>query len=116
MTWPNVVNALIGLWFVIAPFVLGYSGQTGAMWTSIVGGAILFVLGGWAALDENTRRQRWVQYVNGLVGIWFVLFPFVFALSATPAILWTSLIGGIVALVLSAWLAFGVLAKEQPAR
>jgi ABC-type antimicrobial peptide transport system permease subunit len=57
-----------------------------------------------------------VQYVNGLVGIWFVLFPFVFALSATPAILWTSLIGGIVALVLSAWLAFGVLAKEQPAR
>jgi VIT1/CCC1 family predicted Fe2+/Mn2+ transporter len=46
MTWPNVVNALIGLWFVIAPFVLGYSGQTGAMWTSIVGGAILFVLGG----------------------------------------------------------------------
>jgi uncharacterized membrane protein YdcZ (DUF606 family) len=116
MMWANVVNALIGLWFAIAPFVLHYQEPTVAMWTSIVGGLILLVLAGWAVFDESARKQKWIQYVNGLVGIWFIIFPFAFGFTGLLNILWTSLIGGALALVLSAWLAFGVLAKEAPTR
>lgn len=116
MVWANVVNALLGIWFIIAPFVLAFQDHPNAMWTSIVGGIILLILAGWAVLDETARKQKWIQYVNGLVGIWFILFPFVYAMTGTPVVLWTSLIGGAVALVLSAWLAFGVLAREVPAR
>jgi hypothetical protein len=116
MLWPNVVNAIVGVWFIIAPFVVQYRDLANAMWTSIIGGLLLLVLAGWAALNEDARKQKWIQYVNGLVGIWFIIFPFVFALSDKPAILWTSLIGGAVALVLSAWLAFSVLPREVSAR
>jgi uncharacterized integral membrane protein len=116
MMWANVVNALVGLWFIIAPFAMAYQDTPNAMWTSIVGGLILLILAGYAVLNEPARKQKWIQYVNGLVGIWFILFPFVHTMSARPGILWTSLIGGALALVLSAWLAFSVLAKEVPAR
>ncbi|MCL6551761.1 MAG: SPW repeat protein [Firmicutes bacterium] len=115
MVWANVVNALVGIWFIIAPFVLAYSDQRAAMWLSLLGGAILLVLAGWAVVNEAARKQRWVQYVNGLVGIWFIIFPFVFALTTRPNVTWTSVVGGLIALVLSAWLAFSVLPKEAHA-
>ncbi len=112
MVWANVVNALVGIWFIIAPFVLAYSDQRAALWLSVLGGAILLVLAGWAVVNEAARKQRWIQYVNGLVGIWFIIFPYVFALTARPNVTWTSVVGGLIALVLSAWLAFSVLPKE----
>lgn len=115
MIWANVVNALVGIWFIIAPFVLTYTDHRAALWLSIVGGAILLVLAGWALLDEKVRKQRWVQFVNGLVAIWFIIFPYVLALDTRPNVAWTSVVGGLIVLALSAWLAFGVLPKEAHA-
>jgi hypothetical protein len=116
MVWANVVNAVVGLWFILAPFVLRFSDRTTPMWLSILGGAILLILAGWAALSESARRQTWIQYVNGLVGIWFIAFPYVYRLGEVAHVPWTSVVGGLIALVLSAWLAFSVLPKEARAK
>jgi hypothetical protein len=67
----NWLNFLIGLWFIAAPFVLGLQHMQAVMATSIVGGLILVILGAWAATNEDARRKAWIQYVNGLVGVWF---------------------------------------------
>lgn len=116
MTWANWVVALIGVWFVIAPFVLGFQAAQAQMVTSIIGGLILLLLGGWAALNEEARRKLWIQYVNGLVGIWFVIAPWVLRFADRPGEMWTSLLGGLVTVVLCAWLAFSVLPRELAAR
>jgi len=116
MLWANVVNALVGIWFIIAPFVLKFSDRPAPMWASIIGGAVLLVLAGWAVFDEKARHQTWIQYINGLVGIWFIIFSYVYTEVAGVAYLrWTTIVGGLIALVLSAWLAFGVLPKEAHA-
>jgi len=116
MVWANVVNAVLGLWFVVAPFALGFRDRPGPMWASIIGGAVLFVLAGWAALDKRIRLQAWVQYVNGLAGIWFIIFTYVFAdVAGIAHVRWTTVLGGLIALALSAWLAFGALPKEAKA-
>ncbi|SRR5579871_502621 len=114
MLWQNVVNALIGIWFIIAPFSLGFVANASEMWTSIVGGAILLVLAGAAALNEAARRQTWIQYVNGLVGIWFIVAPWFVSFANRAADMYSSLIGGIIVLVLSAWLAFKGLPRTEP--
>ena len=44
MRWANVINALLGIWFIIAPFVLKYDDMRYAVYASIVGGALLLVL------------------------------------------------------------------------
>lgn len=116
MVWANGVNALLGIWFIIAPFVLGFGNRPAAMWASIIGGAVLLILAGWAVFDEKMRHQAWVQYVNGLVGIWFIIFTYVYADVAGVAHLrWTTIAGGLVAAVLCAWLVFSVLPGEARA-
>ena len=112
MVWANVVNALLGIWFIIAPFVLRFSDRPNIMWLSIIGGAILLLLAGWCVLDGGARRQTWIQYVNGLVGLWFIIFPYVYPLGAVQNLQWTSIVGGLVVVVLSAWLAFSIIPRE----
>lgn len=115
MMWANVVNALVGIWFIIAPFALRFSDRPYPMWLSIIGGAILLILAGWAVLDEKARHATWIQYVNGLVGIWFIIFPYVYALGDVANLRWTSIVGGLIALVLSGWLVLSVLPREARA-
>lgn len=113
MVWANVANAVLGIWFIIAPFVQQFSDRPGAMWASIIGGAVLLVLAGWAVIDEKAGRATWIQYVNGLVGIWFIIFTYVYAETATIGhVRWTTIVGGLIAVVLCAWLAFSVLPKQ----
>jgi len=47
------VNAVIGLWLIVAPFVLSYTKVTAAMWNDIIVGIIVVVLGAWAALTAK---------------------------------------------------------------
>lgn len=103
MVWRNIVNGVIGIWFIISPYVLGYTGDAGRTWTSIIGGIILLVLAGSAAFNGRVRQQSWIQYVDGLVGIWFIIAPWVLLFTTKRADFWTSLVLGIIALILSAW-------------
>ncbi len=110
--WANVINALLGIWFIIAPFVLRFNDRPTPMWLSVIGGVILLILAGWAVLSESARKQTWIQYVNGLVGLWFIIFPYVYALGDVVNLKWTSVAGGLIVLILSGWLAFSVIPKE----
>ncbi len=73
----NLLAALIGLWFVGAPWILGFSGHSGALWGSMGAGFLelvfsLLALGkiGWGSW------QHWIAF---LAGVWFMMLPFVFS-------------------------------------
>jgi hypothetical protein len=103
MVWQNVVNALIGIWFIIAAAVLPFPNDAAMSWTSVIGGVILLILAGSSALSEGARRQSWLQIVDGLVGIWFIIAPWALSFAKQPGDFWTSLILGIVVVFLSIW-------------
>jgi hypothetical protein len=48
------INVAVGIWLIIAPFVLGYSIVTIAMWNAIIVGAVIAALEIWAALSIRT--------------------------------------------------------------
>ncbi len=54
----NWINAVLGLWLVIAPFVLSYSSAAAAMWNDIIIGLVALVLGVWAALAVGSHGQQ----------------------------------------------------------
>ena len=54
----NWINAALGLWLVIAPFVLSYSNAAAAMWNDIIIGLAALVLGAWAALTVGSHGQQ----------------------------------------------------------
>jgi hypothetical protein len=111
--WAKVVNALLGIWFVVAPFVLGFGSDRGAAAGGIVGGAILFLAALWAL--RSTVYQRMLSSLMGLIGIWFLVFPFIFKIHEVRHITGTSVAGGLIALVLGIWLASASAPREAHA-
>lgn len=90
------LTGLLGVVLIAAPFVLGYSTDTAALWTSL---GIGFALTGasvfeWAAEGE----QRWEYWVLGLAGAAAVVAPFMLGFSFMTASAWTMMIAGFIAL------------------
>jgi hypothetical protein len=43
------INAILGLWLLASPFVLGYSATRIIVWNDAIVGIVILVLAGWAA-------------------------------------------------------------------
>jgi hypothetical protein len=96
---------LVGAWEVIAPFVLGYTMATGALWDAIILGIGLIIFAGWAALSNEISTIRGLNWINVILGVWLILAPFIIGYTSFAAALWNDIIVGIVAVVLAGWAA-----------
>ena len=52
------MTALFGVWTAIAPWVLGFTGLTFALWTHVVVGVLVAGLAAWALLADQSEAQR----------------------------------------------------------
>jgi hypothetical protein len=91
------LNVLAGIWLIISPFVLGYSGAD-ATWNPIVFGAIVAVFA--AARAAGAYRAAWLSWLNMAIGVW--LFISAFWLAQTARASWNVGIMGIVVFILGA--------------
>jgi len=94
-------TGILGLLMVAAPWVLGFSSDTSAMWTSVALGAILFVLAAVEAYQKD--KVMWEYWTAGLVGILAIAAPFVLGFSALTAALWSLIILGGLAILVSGY-------------
>lgn len=95
--WLGGISALVGVWLIISPFVLGISSAVG-MWSTIVVGAIALILGVYQAAAPE---QPWPSWVNLLAGIWLIVFPYVLGppeVAAYNNAVWSGIILGLLAL------------------
>jgi hypothetical protein len=90
------LNVLAGIWLIIAPFVLGYSGGD-PYWNDIVFGAT----GGLIALARvaGAYRASWLSWLNALIGVW--IFVSAFWLDATGTAKTNDIILGAIVFVLA---------------
>lgn len=108
MKWQNWINALLGVWFIISPWAVGFSSNSGALWTAIIIGLIQVIVAVWAVSQQDVSGWNvWQTWVSLLTGIWFIIMPFVFGLSSNQGELWTGIIFGVVTAVLSLWVMGG---------
>jgi hypothetical protein len=103
------LNVLAGIWLIIAPFVLGYSGGD-PYWNDIVFGAIVVALAGTRLL--GAYRQAWMSWLNMLIGAW--LFASAFWLDQTATAGWNDVILGIIVFALG--LIAATATAERPRR
>lgn len=112
--WLNWLVAVAGLWELLSPFILGYSGLTVAMWNAIIVGLALIALGAWAALYREARTDRTLDWINAVLGVWLVVSPFALGYSATVIAMWNNIIVGLVVLALAGWAALAVSKEVSP--
>lgn len=105
--------ALAGLWEVLAPFFLGYSATTVAMWNAVIVGVVLIALAAIATFREDVTVDKTTDWINAVLGLWLILAPFALDYSAVVVAMWNDIIVGFVVIVLAVWAAsiFG----KQPA-
>lgn len=54
--WEEWVNLVVGIWVLIAPFVLGFTELEGAMWNHIIVGLIVAADAAWAMAQRPEQR------------------------------------------------------------
>ncbi len=112
MKWMHWINALIGIWFLISPWTLGYSQSAGAVWYSVVFGAILLIVSFWAAVQLDPKGwSSWPCWIALIMGILFIIGSFSWNLSTAAT--WIDVILGVVVVILDL-IAMGVAQSQRP--
>ena len=96
---PSGLNIIAGLWLVLAPFILNYTGSPRV--NDIVVGLIVAVVGVIRTLA--VERTAWISWVNIILGIWLIVAPFFLGYSGVSSALWNDVILGIIVAALSGW-------------
>jgi len=100
------VTGILGAVMAGAPFALGYNTHSGAMWTGVVLGVIVLLVSIYEAMDES--KAKWEYWIAGIAGVLVVGAPFVLGFTTVSAALWTTLILGLVLLILTGYEVFFV--------
>jgi len=107
-------TAILGLWQIAAPFVLGYSTLFRPLVNDVIVGTLVVVLAATCYFD--LVEVSWLGWVTAVLGIWLVLAPFVLGYwMIEPATENDVVIGTLIA-VLGAWSALAVSSHHSAGR
>lgn len=99
--WASGINLLLGLWLVVAPWVVDVSSQDKAAWSQVVvGAAIALIAFVRISAPENSAS---LSLINVILGGWLMVAPFVLRSNGTmkaDAILWNGILVGVTVVVL----------------
>lgn len=95
--WDSGVNALLGVWLVLVPFVLMY-GVAAATWNDVVVGVVIATLA--AVRAFGAPRANALSWTNVVLGAWLVLAPYALGYTALTGALWNDIIVGLLVVVL----------------
>jgi hypothetical protein len=57
MRWVNYGQLILGLWVLLAPWILGYASLAPALWSSVISGVLISLLALWSILNEGENNQ-----------------------------------------------------------
>ncbi|NRF95900.1 SPW repeat protein [Paenibacillus frigoriresistens] len=93
----NTLTALIGIWFIIAPWIFGFSDHVAALSISVVIGAVQLITS-----LRSFKTPEW-NFITFFVGVWFIIFPFVYTVDTTEIWTCTSVVLGAITVILTLW-------------
>ncbi|TFU14942.1 SPW repeat protein [Thermus tengchongensis] len=103
--WQDWANLVLGVWLILSPWLLGFSGTPAAMWNAVIVGAVV----GLMALMHLRGGPLWEEWVNVILGIWLILSPWILGFSGMGNAMWNALIVGVLVGILAL-----SLAREKP--
>ena len=97
--WQDVATLVLAVCLGIAPWVLGFGGESRPMWNAV----ILGVLIGVAALYALYQSSVWAEAANAVFGTWLLVSPWVLGFSGLVAAMLSAVIVGVAVLALALW-------------
>ena len=88
------LNILAGIWVFFSPWIFGYAGDAAALWSSLMSGAIIVLIGAYRTFAPGAN-PGW-SWVNFIVGLWVIITPWVYGYAFNGAAVWDKVIAGII--------------------
>ena len=95
--WQAWVNTIIGLWFIVATFIIAGS-KTANITSNLIAGIILVILSIWVSI----RYKGWKNWIIALIGIWMIISGFWFPSNYVTTV-GNDIVAGAVIIILSLW-------------
>lgn len=93
------ISIVAGLWLILAPFILGFSG-TAAATNDIILGVVIALIALYRVVYPSNMPT--ISWVNVVLGAWLVISAFVFP-GVTAVITWNNLLLGALVIVMDSW-------------
>ena len=97
--WQDPVNALLGAWLMVAPWVLGFSGVTVAMVSTVAIGALLVACN----LGAMSLPAAWEEWLDAIFGVALMMAPMLLGFDAVDAAFQNALLTGGLVTFLALW-------------
>jgi hypothetical protein len=94
--WQDAASLLVGVWLVLSPFALGFSGAAAGITIALGLGVILFAV---EAFFIPSYLEEWGEIFLGLA---LLLAPWAVGYETSPAMI-SSVLAGILVIVLAGW-------------
>jgi hypothetical protein len=95
----DLVNAVLGVCLVLAPWALGFTGEVAATWNALIVGAAIALI----ALGALFAFREWEEWVNLALGVWAILAPWFFGFTTVAGATYAHVIIGLIVGVLAAF-------------
>lgn len=94
------IDLLLGIWLILAPFILLYD-NVAPFWNDIIIGILIACLAGYRlARPVRTAGASWT---NVGIGVWLVIAPWILNYAMTPEATWNDIIVGLIVVVCASW-------------
>ncbi len=101
--WQDWVTALVGVWMVLAPFILPMLGAGSADGLAAADHYIVGIIVLAIGLAAMFAYKVWEEWVGLVLGLWFAVSPWILGFSADTPYMINALIAGAVVVVLTGW-------------
>ena len=107
----DMVNLILGLCLFASPWVIGFVSNTMPTRNAWVIGVAMALV----ALAALSALAEWEEWLNLLFGAWLIISPWVLGFAGDANAMWTHVIIGALAAVVSAWGVWEYRHEEHPA-
>ncbi len=94
----DIVSLLAGLVLAVSPWVLDFTTVTAAAWNAWIVGAVIALVALWALISFH-QTQEWV---NGALGLWAVIAPWVLGFSELRSAMGAHVLLGLIVVIVAA--------------
>ena len=97
--WQDAVNALLGAWLLLSPWVLGFQGVAVATATTMAAGALLIA----SSVGAMQFAQAWEEGLDVLIGVALLAAPVLFGFDGVAPAFQNAMITGALVTALALW-------------
>ena len=97
--WQDPVNALLGAWLILSPWVVGFADERIGVFNFVAVGVLLIA----AAIGAIVVPKAWEEWVEVALGVWLMASPWLLGFAGNMVAMQNALFCGLLVTVLALW-------------